>query len=110
MIKLLLKNLNKGIAEFIEKFRVKYPAIWFVIFGIASLLHFGIGDNQMYSLIWITNELNIIIDDTILQIITWVLVAITSTKTTASLSEKTRQKKIYKTKKQMLKSGVPLNE
>lgn len=110
--KIVMGFLNQWLARLLEAFKTKEPKLWLALFLVATVLQFGIGaviqlvpnipdiavPYDLLSLDWIIAHFNLKVSDTVTDLIMWVLIAITGSKTTASLPAHLRDEKIEATK------------
>ena len=105
--------ITKWLASFLEKFKAKNPKIWAYILAFAMVLQFGIVailpgvevilpgladlPPEFLSLDWILTTFEIHINDRLTDIIMFLIMAITGSKTTAFLPPAKREEKIEAT-------------
>lgn len=105
----------KFLARVLEGFKTKNPAIWAVLFAIASGLQFGFDGplegllagiglvvdlpSGFLSLDYILTHFHIVLGDRITDWVMWILVGITGSKAAAFLPEKDREKALEKQEK-----------
>ena len=113
--KLMGGILVKFMAKILEGFKTKNPAIWGVLFAVASGLQFGFDGpletlltsigmtvdlpSGFLSLDYILTKFNIVLGDRYTDWIMWILVGITGSKAAAFLPEKDREKALEKQEK-----------
>jgi len=120
--KLMTGIIVKFLAKLLEGFKTKNPAIWAVLFAVASGLQFGFDGplegllagiglavdlpSGFLSLDYILTHFHIVLGDRITDWIMWVLVGITGSKAAAFLPEKDREKALEKQAKEVEKLKV----
>lgn len=105
LLKLAIKKLSNMkftwldaiLARFLDKFKTK-PKVWAAIVSVATVLQFGIDAVGTLSLDWIITKFGLNLPELLISVITWVIVAITSPKTTAFLPTQAREKRIAQSK------------
>lgn len=115
--KIVTDFITSFLAKLLEKFKASNPQIWLVLVTVATVLQFGISavveitipgvqvPPEFLSIDWIIAQTGLEVPDTVTDIVMWLLLAITGSKTTAYLSEEARNAKIEATKAKIRKQG-----
>jgi hypothetical protein len=103
--KILMKFLDKWIADLVDRFKAKSPKVWMFIAAILTLLNQGVGEEALFSLAWILEVLKVPAEtsETIGEWVTWIIALVIGTSTTAFLSSNTRREAKIATSKKVSK-------